>query len=214
MSIEITNLKYSVKLNKHVNLNEVSQEINSEHSNNFKSILHSSFCVIREHGSSLRIILFKKKAHSILQHLNITGLRDPFQFDKTLEKVAKLLKCNMHDFERVYVDNITTMSLYFKKTMDDLNVQKINLQKVANIFETRFPDGQFTARFQPETYSALIIKGGGSTNLLYSTGRNITIASRSLNQVQNIHDLLKSVLEEYFNYDQDVSDVVQSFRNY
>ena len=188
-SIDIKNIKISVKLKGQSTITQLLEKC-SQHAGVTHHVL-SSFIVVKKLASSWRFIIFKSKPGAQRHHTNITGLKCMEEIEHSLSFLAHLLLLNREDLT-FRIDNITSKSQGLEKYMLAMQLDYINLQVLmAQLMQNHGPE--ITCRFQPQVYSALVVKLFNTTNLIYEKGAILVIGARDVpSSIQSVTAIVKA----------------------
>ena len=196
-TLELFNLKSSVKIpaTKSFNLKEIMHR--AQHSFRYHCKLHSSYLTVADPNSSMRFIIFKKGKNSDHSHVNCTGVRNRKIHEIAIHKLCQLMCCKRGDVH-VKFDNLSGRVNSIVHHLSKNNLECINLNRLASILDQR-RSNVFTWRFNPEIFSSIVFTyREKETCLLYNSGK-LTIAGSSsidsmIETAQWMSEMLKSVL--------------------
>lgn len=182
---EVTNLKCSVKVpaKNQALIPTLSKERCALFGLN--CVEYGSFKVIKPPHGSVRYIVFNLKQNSPYKHINISGVRDTIQLEECTQQVTKLLNLEGYQTQfEITIDNITGRSNCLEKS------ENLNLCKLSSSLREK----GLECRYNPEVFSAVVVKQGKCTVLVFSTTKIIVISAKSLREVYSLLTLIYNVV--------------------
>ena len=184
---EICNLKCSVKVQLSTSFEAL--QIKS-HIKSWECKSYNSYIVIKP-GQSLRFIVFKSKCHSLNTHINLTGVRTFLLLEPALELLCGFLEISQ-EVLKVSVDNISGKSNKLVSLLNEyLPMKNINLYSLLREVKNLNAEENIDLRFQPDSFSALIVRNHCTTLLVYPTAKLVVIASKDTSKIRDLIEKLR-----------------------
>lgn len=147
---------------------------------------------------SLRYSFFKKKKQEsatdtvdgfVIQCGNLTGLRSLLDLDSALIRIGNIINQDPKSIG-YSIDNITANSVLHLPE----NLKRLNLRKLSKIFTK----DHLKWHFNPERYSALILRLHGCTALIYSSANTVITGAKSMKQINEMHNSIYNSLVQLY----------------
>ena len=165
----LTNLKSSSKIDVPANFNLNTLRQRCEYDFNFKCKPYPSYLVIKSPTSSLRYIIFKRKAGAKTSHCNLTGVSTFIDHIHALDRLADLLQCDLNQIETEF-DNISGSINTIVLLMKKLGIKNIDLSRICKALGEIAP--HLHLKYNTEIYGCLVISiKKAETFLLFDSGR-------------------------------------------
>ena len=157
------NIKCSVKVPIFKSLTQLQEKcLNEKHWHCRK---FNSYLVIRPQDS-IRFIIFKPRTNSMVNHINLTGIRDREILNHAVELLLEFLECSSDSID-VKVDNISAKSNQLYNILQTKSNEKfINLNSLIESLKGLY-SSQLNLTFNTDIFCALIIRENGVTSLVY-----------------------------------------------
>ena len=149
---------------------------------------YTSFLVVRSRSTSLRFIIFNRNKINNQTHVNITGVDSRPGISHSIEKLCALLNVD-NTLIQWKIDNISAIS---KHLVDIIGQNYLDLNEVKNHLSASF-GSDYILKFNPEVFSALVIKSIDNTALLFSSGKIFVIRSKSEENIRTIIDQVSKI---------------------
>ena len=188
--LQITNIKFSVKIDKEWKLKELHEHCSALINNHCR--LMGSKIVIRVPNQAKRIIVFPKKK-GFKQHVNFTGISGFDEIENALNYACEYLNCEKENFLELKVENLWSKSLCLIENMRRENVTSLNLRSLVSVLNQTFKGADVHIRFRPEIFSAIVLRAFNATTLIYSTGSVIIVGAKNYSSLEKITELLSTI---------------------
>ena len=180
--LTIFNIKSSSRLLVGENFTLKDLQRRCEYKYNFKTTPYASFLVIKSKSSSLRYIVFQKKATSQFIHVNTTGTKNFREHHLSVQHLGTLFNCQSDTIPCTF-DNISGSCNSVCIFMQKKNISTVSLAKIASVLQAAACDCEI--RFNPEVYACVVISYKGNSLLFYSSGKLSLVGFSSLDSMIN-----------------------------